>query len=524
MTKFLPILKLTLVMMLPWLTNNNAVASTSIDKNQELRLEEEQIADTTNVYQLQDVSLSDWAYEALRHLVEKYNCIAGYPNGTFGKQRILSRYEFAAGLNACTMKIENLQQEKIPILQQDLTTLQRLQDDFSSELKAIANNIDNLENQVAFIEDNSFSTTTKLRGEVLIAVVASGGSDRNIEDEDESAGNQFSLGNRVRLNLQTSFTGKDSLIIRLQSGNMPELDESFGTEMARLGFDANSNNNLAVRDLQYRFPLNDNIRVWLGANSFSFRTIANLHNPILESSGKGAISRFTRRNPAVFRNGSEQQGIGTNIEFNEIVSLDLGYFAGSGEDPSTGNGIFNGDYTAIGQLNFEPTENLDFGLAFGYSHAQNSVNLSGTVGSPLAKRPFGRVPTSALRAGIQGSWRISKKLNLAGWAGYVQGRNESKGNQDQRADIWNWSANLAFLDVVKEGDFLAFAGGMPPKVTSIDRSIADKDTSYIIELVYSYPLTDNIKITPGAYVIINPDHNSNNDTIWVSVIRTTLRF
>ncbi len=65
---------------------------------------------------------------------------------------------------------------------------------------------------------------------------------------------------------------------------------------------------------------------------------------------------------------------------------------------------------------------------------------------------------------------------------------------------------------------------MPPKVTSICRSSADKDTSYIIELVYSYPLTDNIKITPGAYVIINPDHNSNNDTIWVSVIRTTLRF
>ncbi len=37
----------------------------------------------TNVNQLRDVSPQDWAYEALRNLVETYGCISGYPDGNF---------------------------------------------------------------------------------------------------------------------------------------------------------------------------------------------------------------------------------------------------------------------------------------------------------------------------------------------------------------------------------------------------------------------------------------------------------
>ena len=37
----------------------------------------------TSVSQLRDVSPGDWAFEALRNLVERYGCIAGYPERTF---------------------------------------------------------------------------------------------------------------------------------------------------------------------------------------------------------------------------------------------------------------------------------------------------------------------------------------------------------------------------------------------------------------------------------------------------------
>jgi hypothetical protein len=37
----------------------------------------------TSVSQLSDVQPTDWAFQALQSLVERYGCIAGYPDGTF---------------------------------------------------------------------------------------------------------------------------------------------------------------------------------------------------------------------------------------------------------------------------------------------------------------------------------------------------------------------------------------------------------------------------------------------------------
>lgn len=69
---------------------------------------QDDIAQVNSVFQLSDVSPSDWAFDALRNLVENYNCIVGYPDGTFRGSRPLSRYEFAAGLNACLQQIERM--------------------------------------------------------------------------------------------------------------------------------------------------------------------------------------------------------------------------------------------------------------------------------------------------------------------------------------------------------------------------------------------------------------------------------
>ncbi|MGB2926983.1 MAG: iron uptake porin [Limnothrix sp.] len=66
-----------------------------------------ELAQVNSVFQLRDVAPSDWAFDALRNLVEKYNCIVGYPNGTFRGDRPLSRYEFAAGLNPVCNKLSD---------------------------------------------------------------------------------------------------------------------------------------------------------------------------------------------------------------------------------------------------------------------------------------------------------------------------------------------------------------------------------------------------------------------------------
>lgn len=61
-----------------------------------------------SVSQLSDIKPSDWAFQVLQSLVERYGCIAGYPDATYGGNRALSRYEFAAGLNACLDRVNEL--------------------------------------------------------------------------------------------------------------------------------------------------------------------------------------------------------------------------------------------------------------------------------------------------------------------------------------------------------------------------------------------------------------------------------
>lgn len=64
-------------------------------------LAEEPFAQVNSVSQLSDVKPTDWAFQALQSLVERYGCIAGYPDGTYRGNRAMTRYEFAAGLNSC---------------------------------------------------------------------------------------------------------------------------------------------------------------------------------------------------------------------------------------------------------------------------------------------------------------------------------------------------------------------------------------------------------------------------------------
>jgi hypothetical protein len=53
----------------------------------------------TSVSQLTDVRPTDWAFTALQSLVERYGCIAGYPDRTYRGNQATSRYEFASGIN-----------------------------------------------------------------------------------------------------------------------------------------------------------------------------------------------------------------------------------------------------------------------------------------------------------------------------------------------------------------------------------------------------------------------------------------
>ncbi len=244
----------------------------------------------TSVSDLSDVQPSDWAFEALRSLVERYGVIQGYPDGTFRGNRPLSRYEFAAGLNAALDRISELIATGNFITREDLVTLERLQAEFAEELVILQGRVDNLEARTVTLEDQQFSTTTKLSGEVIFSLAGATGGAPNASDATEVVFN-----NRVRLNLSTSFTGKDLLITGLQAhnfgggfgnptGSIPGAlgyaDPLFGTASnVSLGFAPQfgftnpqdltntTSNDVNLYKLLYIFPVADKLTLFAGTNA-----------------------------------------------------------------------------------------------------------------------------------------------------------------------------------------------------------------------------------------------------------------
>jgi hypothetical protein len=165
------------------------------------------------------VQPTDWAFQALQSLVERYGCITGYPDGTYRGDSALTRYKFAAGVNACLDRVNELIATGTAnlVTRQDLATIQRLQEEFGTELATLRDRVDTVEAIAAQLEANQFSTTTKLGGEVITYL-----SDAFGENADPI--NNTNLGYRLRLDFNTSFTGKDRLRTRLQATNLRLLD------------------------------------------------------------------------------------------------------------------------------------------------------------------------------------------------------------------------------------------------------------------------------------------------------------
>ncbi|NEO92651.1 MAG: iron uptake porin, partial [Moorea sp. SIO3G5] len=325
-------------------------------------VEDDSMEQVTNVSQLRDVSPGDWAYEALRSLVERYGCIAGYPNATFRGNRALTRYEFAAGLNACLNQIERLLGGVTAdfITREDLESLQRLVQEFETELATLGARVDNLEGRVAFLEDHQFSTTTKLKGEVIFALADAFGGDADDV--------QTVFHNRTRLNFLTSFTGKDMLQTRLQAGDAPTLitgagGELAGTQEGRFTYDGPSGNDVIIDILRYRFPLGDKVTVQLLANRALHHYYVDTVNPFFEgrAGGSNAITRFAERNP-IYRIGPFGAGAALAIKPIKDVRIDLGYISNTASNPQEGQGLFNGNFSAIAQLVY----GSDFKVGFTY--------------------------------------------------------------------------------------------------------------------------------------------------------------
>ena len=605
------------------------------------------LSQVNNISQLRDVSPEDWAYEALRGLVDRYGCIAGFPNQTFRGNQALSRYEFAAGLNSCLEQIERLVAASEAIAQEDLATVNRLTNEFEAELATIAGRVDDLEGRVSFLEDNQFSTTTIFNGEVIFAVADAfggnppGGCEElnltlvNGENTDvvncgvRDGSNPISTAGDpetnttfvqlTRLGLETSFTGKDRLRTYLVSGNFDNGGftnaSALNTNMARLAYQADLDNNVFLDLVEYRLPiLNDRAVVSLTPYGFSLSNVLTSNSPYFDI-GRGSISRFGQRSPIYGIGGVLDAGLGVDWEVFDGLRFQVAYGAANSDDP--GIGVFGSDHSSLGvQLLAQPTDSVVAGLTY-----VNSYNSDGTLGTftgsvnaetngnwsggrlpvgdtfdafPGAGVEIGDLPAQTNAIGGTLQWRITEKLTFGASGAYMitnylKGipefdrdgivRNQTVAGEEPYANSLTYQLSLGLSDPLgREGDLLGFIFGMPPKLidagpTAPGQSVPffeqavrngdtvpitdndpraflredpgvgdpnngnlrpegtgtqfgqeDEATSLHFELFYRFRVNDNIFVTPGVFMVTNPGHIEDNDTIYVATVRTTFRF
>lgn len=476
----------------------------------------------TSVTQLSDVQPTDWAFQALRSLIEQYGCIAGDPNRIFRGHQSLTRFEFAAALNLCLTRLsEQLTTDRNK--QTNLELLRRLQTEFSSELVTLRGRVDALEARTTAVEKQQFSTTTKLQGIVVMAANAGGFTgDRMVDIRGNPITNtqpNATLLYRASLILDTSFTGKDLLRILVEAGSEEIGDNAAGFLEPTLGsvldYSAKppTGSTLGLSRVMYTFSPASDLEVSVGSmitltdfvdrnryanTSFQdFSTLAFVNNYVLfPVSGLGA-GGAVRWKPG-------------NGEF----SINAGYVAAEAQNPNN-QGSVRG-ISPISQVLY-PNSRGESGL-FGDTH-QEVVELEYAPSNAFSLRlqyAGGRVLDNRFDAiGANLEWTLSPQLDIFGRYGYSWYNNTVFGNLNPQY----WMAGVTIRDLFKPGALAGLAAGQP-----LIENRVGTGTQTNFEAFYSFPINDNIRVSPVVQVITNAGNQNSNGTIVTGTVRTVFSF
>jgi len=449
----------------------------------------------TSVTQFSDVRPTDWAYQALSNLVERYGCVAGYPNGTFGGGRAMTRYEAAALLNACLDRVTEVTDE-----------LKRLQAEFATELATLRGRVDGLEAQVAELEATQFSTTTKLRGEANFVL---GG----VDDYQTKGGDvtHTAFNYDLRLNLDTSFTGKDLLRTRLRSSNFS--GDPFGSSSSIFKLDKADNttsevgNNVVIDRLYYSFPaFNNKATITAGA------AVRNTEIAWIPSAYESKILDFFQvaGAPGVYNKAT---GAGFGIQYGtKGLVAGVNYVAQNGADSSTGEFDRSGALNTLAQIGYRGT---NWGAAFGYRYGTEGTRVRTYNGLNGASGALAPGQTSNGYA-INAYWEPTQ----SGWAPSISagyGWNTVSGTQNDATNSQSWFAGLTWDDVFVDGNSAGVAIGQAPTGENLEKST-------LLEIFYKYQVSDNISVTPAIIYGSDNQRLAGNSSNWGGVIQTTFKF
>ena len=451
---------------------------------------EEQV---TSISQFSDVKPTDWAYQALSNLIERYGCVAGYPDGTYKGGKAMTRFEAAALLNACLDRVTDLTDE-----------LKRLMAEFEKELAILKGRVDGLEAKVGELEANQFSTTTKLKG---IATMVLGGASNT------GFGDNVTMNYDVRLNLDTSFTGKDLLRTTLRSGNFANSVFGNGNTAMEVAFQEDQTgapgvDTVGINRLFYQFPIGENLTATFGAKVRQDDMLAMWPSAYPSDS---VLDLFTYGGARATYQLNLGAGVGLWYE-KDGFSISANYVSGEAASESSSIGVGE-NLTATVQVGYA-AEN--WGAAFAYTYA-DIATFGGLPGDT-----FNNIGLSAYWSPITAAWFPSIST---GFGFSAQGDPFASAD----SDTWSWMVGLQWADVGMKGNALGMAlgsagsagnGKCADTICTGGLWLEDGKDTLAYELWYKFQVTDNISVTPAFFWVGN---NGADDT-YGALVKTTFKF
>jgi hypothetical protein len=499
----------------------------------------------TSINQFSDVRPTDWAYQALSNLIERYGCVAGYPDGTYRGAKAMTRYEAAALLNACLDRISEVTDE-----------LKRLMKEFEKELAVLRGRVDGLEARVGELEANQFSTTTKLNGKATFVLGSNsyGGNYRTglgaaaysgfpvgskYADEAAATNGATTLNYDIQLNFDTSFTGKDLLRTRLRAGNFAD-SAYFGNAPVGLtgmeaAFEQNCGTNADCGDvvfinrLFYQFPIGSNFTATFGGRVRQDDMLA-LWPSVYPADTILDIFTYAGA-PGTY---SLNLGAGGGLWWKSgDFSISANYVSANGDNsnPAEGGiGTSGSSQTGTVQLGYG---SANFGLAAAYTYSSGGAGLYGGNGTPLAFGSFS-IADSVNSVGISGYWQPSNSGLIpsisAGWGINSYNSSDDLSNFDG-ANSQSWYVGLQWADAFIKGNALGMAVGQPTFIVNTgDSDFKANDGNYAWEWWYKFQVTDNISVTPALYYLSAPlgqlqkDDGGTTFTNFGGLVKTTFKF
>jgi hypothetical protein len=361
----------------------------------------------------------------------------------------------------------------------------------------------------------------------------------------------------VWLTLNTSFTGKDSLITQLAVGNGnspanaftdPNLASNNVTAATPItGFYNTTGvpftdqqagaaaNTFVLRELSYTFPVFDKASLVVGprvnfykyfdGNRFLYpwnTTFNSINSTLLSNAkrGAGAVFMTPLGNQFDFK-------LGYLSESNEFLPANAAF--NSASNPN--QGLFKGNNALTAEIGFKPSDAFKLRLLYSRTGLGSTGTgfLGGTGATPSLPGVVAAETGSSDVFVANFDWLLSKGFGLFGRYGYGSTNlNNLAGTSIGTVTMQTFQVGAAFPDLFKEGAQGLISFGMPFNFTSGQASLlsgaGNGGTQYDLEFSYVYPVTKNISLIPSAYVIFSPNNFSTNPTIFVGNLQAMFSF